>query len=567
MILFLGQTAVLLAAVAALWLLWRVSERHSRRIGMLVAGAVFLRAAAGCTLFWIAYFRLPFARSLQLEERRGFWYFATDGLAYFKRALVAASDGPVGIVTMTSQNPSVVYNKVLAVFTWALGPIPSVGILLNVFAFLGIAAIVASWARRYDVGFLPTAVPIVAAGYSPSWVLWSVQPLKDAFFCFVIVLFAFAVDLWVRAWRNDDARVRRVAAAAALMALAMYALAGVRWYYALVALIAAFVPLAAPVFRRAAPASRRFAAGLVAAGVAVVLAQLIVLGAGPYLPDAMRGVLRLKVKPDSVAEVLVGSRRSFDSYKEAGTRIRVGPKLRETPPPAIAAAPPATTPATTPAPRPATTTAAPPPPADIPAHVPPPVAVAEKPVQPSPPMQPSPPVHVQPAPPVQPAPKPAVVNPVDEDAAQSDVPRTWQARAIAGVTALLLPHSIGEGLGLISLGGGRGFWWFADVDTIFFNVLLFTSLGLLVAARKTAWRDPFVWYILAVSFAIAGALAYTVSNYGTLFRHRSMILAAVVLLPIAAYRSRSRAAEAAVVERNHVAAAPDDALPTSPAES
>ncbi len=494
---------------------------------MLVAGAVFLRAAAGSVLFWISYLRLPVGRSLQLE-RRGFWYFATDGLAYFNRALAAASDGPVAIATMSSFNPSVVYNKVLAVFTWALGPIPSVALLLNVFAFLGIAAIVASWARRAGVGFLGAAIPIIAAGYSPSWVLWSMQPMKDAFFCFVIVLFAFAVDLWVRAWQETPVRPRRVIGAAALMTVAIYALAGVRWYYALVALTAAVVPLAAPLFRHAFPISRRAVAGFVAVGLALVMARLIVVSSGPYLPEALREVLQLKVvKPESVTEVVNGSRRNFDAYTDAGTRIRVGERLQES-------APPVTPQPTTPAPA-ATATATPPVDVENPATPPP-----------------------SPVPP-----PPQVVNPVDDDAAQTDVPRTWQTRAITGVTALLLPHSIGEGLGLISLGGGRGFWWFADVDTIFFNVLLFTSLGLLVAARKTAWRDPFVWYILGVSVAIAGALAYTVSNYGTLFRHRSMILAAIVLLPIAAARSRSRAAEARVVERNDVPALPDDALPSS----
>ena len=529
MILFLIQTAVLVAAGIALWRLWRVTDRYSSRIGLLVAGALVLRAIPGVLLFWISFLELPFARSLQLDK--GFWFFATDGLAYFNRALVAINDGPRGIVLMTDHNPSLIYNQVLALFAWALGPIPAIGVLLNAFAFLGIAALVATWARRHEIGVLGAAIPIAAAGYSPSWVLWSTQPLKDAFFCFVVVLFAFAIDLWVRVWREEAPRLRRIIGAGVLLAVSIYAVAGVRWYYALVALAAAMLPFASVIFRAGLTPRRRAFAALATALLLFVLAQQIVFASGPYLPDSMRHVLRLRPKlaAELINDTIEGSRRSFDAYVDSGTRIRVGEKLAKAEQPKPVAVAAKTPEPVAPAPAPpavaVTTTIATSTTAPVPAPTPAPVAAAK----------------VE-------APKTTVADPVSDErpaAAQSDVPTTWKTRLIAGVTALLLPHFVGEGLGLISLGGGRGFWWFADFDTILFNIFLFASLAALFVRRKAAWRDPFVWYLLGVSIAIAGALAYTVSNYGALFRHRSMVLAVIVLLPLAAYRARK---EVVVVE-------------------
>ena len=552
MILFLVQTAILLAAGLALWRLWRFTDRHSSRIGLLVAGALLLRAIPGVVLFWISYLELPYGRSLQLTK--GFWFYATDGLAYFNRAIVAASDGVPGIILMARHSPSVVYNQVLALFLWLLGPIPAIGVLLNAFAFLGIAALVVTWARRYGIGFFGTALPIVAAGYSPSWVLWSTQPLKDAFFCFVIVLFAYAVDLWVRAWRESERRPQRIIGAALLLAISIYAVAGVRWYYAVVALGAVLLPFALAVWT-----TRRRALALVATAVTiVVLAQQIVFASGPYLPESIRHLLRLRPKlaAQKINETIEGSRRSFDSYVASGTRIRAGEKLAraETPKPKRTQSPissgsnrPVTTTTVAPAPAPVTTTTVAPAPAPVATTTvaPAPAPVTTTTVVPAPAPVTTTTVAPAPAPvattTVAPRKTPAAV-PRPEARTERDVPSIWSTRLIAGVTALLLPHFVGEGLGIVSLGEGRGFWWFADVDTILFNVFVCASLAALFVRRKTVWRDPLTWYLVAVTVAIAVALAYTVSNYGALFRHRSMILAVIVLLPIAAYRSRPRAA-------------------------
>jgi len=48
---------------------------------------------------------------------------------------------------------------------------------------------------------------------------------------------------------------------------------------------------------------------------------------------------------------------------------------------------------------------------------------------------------------------------------------------------------------------------------------------------------------LLVTCGIGLALVYTVSNFGTLFRHRDMILAGLVLLPLALAASGAKPAK------------------------
>jgi hypothetical protein len=55
------------------------------------------------------------------------------------------------------------------------------------------------------------------------------------------------------------------------------------------------------------------------------------------------------------------------------------------------------------------------------------------------------------------------------------------------------------------------------------------------------------WLTLLVTVAIGLALVYTVSNFGTLFRHRDMLLAGLVLLPVALAASGGRAVKDAPV--------------------
>ena len=52
------------------------------------------------------------------------------------------------------------------------------------------------------------------------------------------------------------------------------------------------------------------------------------------------------------------------------------------------------------------------------------------------------------------------------------LPESTDGRLVSGFAALLLPHGLANKLGLISVGGGRGLWWFADLDTVLFDGLV-----------------------------------------------------------------------------------------------
>jgi hypothetical protein len=566
LLLFLFQTLVLVAAGFALLRVWRVAATGSRLIAWIVAGGILLRAVPGLVFFWISYLNLPFARSLQLGN--GFWWFATDAIGYYTRAVNAVTTGaPAAIIHMNRTNPSRFYTQVLAVFVWLLGTVSSVGLLLNLFAYAGIAALMVTWARRYDVAPKVLALPLIAVSFSPSWVLWSSQPLKDAFFCFITIAFALTLDQWVRVWRAPELRPGRIVAAGVLLAVTMYGIAGIRWYYAFVALLLATLPVLSVVFARVTTGQRVAAA---TAGVVLLfaLSQLIIIGAGPFLPLALNNVLRFRRRESvsMVPQLVENSRHNLDTFVNSGTRIRAGEALRHHRPPQPARhvnpVPAPVKPAQSAAQRvekPAAHVPAAPPVKRV-TTAPSVTAVPLPPVKPTaaPPVKP---VTAAPrvppgttAPPVKPVTAAPRVKPPGEaeseggGPAMTDVPVTVKDRLIAGFAALLLPHTIAEGLGLISVGSGRGFWWFADFDTLLFDTFLVLSVVIFLRRWRESWRDPFAWYLLGVSCAMAGALAYTISNFGALFRHRSMILAAVVLLPMAASRARSRPSVTAAAE-------------------
>jgi hypothetical protein len=137
---------------------------------------------------------------------------------------------------------------------------------------------------------------------------------------------------------------------------------------------------------------------------------------------------------------------------------------------------------------------------------------------PSPPSTPSAAAAPLGAPPPQPAP-----------------PQTTRARMVTGAVAMLIPHALAQWLGMIDVGGGRGLWLFADLDTLVFDLVLLFTLVYCSAAlrRKRARVTPLFVLLLLVFMVTAIPLAYSVSNFGTLFRLRQMLYALMALLPLA----------------------------------
>ena len=111
---------------------------------------------------------------------------------------------------------------------------------------------------------------------------------------------------------------------------------------------------------------------------------------------------------------------------------------------------------------------------------------------------------------------------------------------MTGVAAMVLPRFIGDALGLFHIGGGRGFLWLTDVDTLAFDVVLVLAIVIIARRFRAAIRDPLVWMLVALTLLIGIPLAYAVTNYGTLFRLRETVYLGVILAPVAAIAAAAR---------------------------
>lgn len=651
-----------------LWKLWqRIGTTPDRRATLIVAIGFIARAAVAQALFWISYLRLPFAQSLQAGD--GFWSLAIDGRAYFGEAQRLLERGWQSVLLVDKALPSPVFLQVLAVFIFLFGAVASVGALLNLFAYLGSCAAILRLGRGRNGIAHPALFALAALSFAPSVVLWSVQPLKDAFFMFAIVAFVAACSLWQEAWLAGRSELLRFAVLLLLILTALYAVVGIRWYCGLLLWGASL-----PFFVFTAMRSRRPAvAAAVNAGVFVAMSQALMFGAGPYFPPTIAAMLghpsrgvKMASMPSDVVSVVATSRRGFER-SPANTQIRLGTVLAEAdqlatrssprtdtaprheakarkkrtetsvrphddaqeraratadtslpsdgmasasepgagiakgaqPPEKTTTSAPLTSqvPATA-APAPSSSSRLPaqpaaaasssvaapkasPPSAPAPAAThPAPSSLAEThPAEPVKPQvrpevnveqkstavvrhtRPRTPVReevpkIEPAPlpnppaPAPPAAKPAAtvtvapphpvrpdaLEPVDRSSPALLMPESTAGRLAAGATAVVLPRFIGEAVGLIHVGGGRGLWALIELDTLAFDVLLFVVLYYVVRGIMAggALRNPSFWLVLLMTAGIAFLLAYTISNFGTLFRHRAMILVGLCLLLVVA---------------------------------
>ena len=121
------------------------------------------------------------------------------------------------------------------------------------------------------------------------------------------------------------------------------------------------------------------------------------------------------------------------------------------------------------------------------------------------------------------------------------------AAAIAAVT----PHAIAERLRILNIKGGRGLWVFADMDTVWFDLILAAALvAIWEGRRKGSLRDPMVLSLAALAVVVGGSLLYVITNFGTLMRHRGIVGMILVLVPLAVDGlGSSRASSRAEVEQ------------------
>jgi len=436
MLIAILQLVLTTIACGLLFVAWR-TFRSDRVIFLLVAAGILIRAAVGQVLFWISYLELPFGRGMQ--EGGGFWFFATDGKKYFLRAAEAASERGLG--ALTHIDPTVVspgYTQVLVLFALLFGVVASIGLLMNLAAYVGTCAIVVKLAGDQT---RVARIAIAALSLSPASILWSTQPLKDVLFLFLFALFVAVAAAWIRAWqREQNALLFGVLATVALL-LSFCVIAGIRWYFALVFFVV-LVPLLVIVSMGTRKRLQAIVLLLLMCGAMLGCAVHV---AGPFLPPSIRRMIlspRLASaarSPRMVGNILEGVRDAYDGLG-GGTRMRPGTLISN----------------------------------------------------------------------------------------------RRAARFFSGSAALLLPHDLARATGLTNIGGGRGLWLFVDLDTIFFDVVLILAIIAVVRAPREKWRNAIFWLVLIVTLAMGAAFAYSVSNFGALFRYRSMIFIGVVMLPVAA---------------------------------
>jgi len=537
-----GQIVLSLVAGYAVFRLWKRIAASGSTIFWLVTLGLLIRAVGGVVAFWMSYLGAPVARSLQLG--RGLWLFAIDAVTYVQFAMYYAHKGLLAILTIDRSLPSPFFIQMLAGAMLCFGSVISVAILLNLAAYLGCCAIVLSFgdASRRSVVFA-----IAVLSLSPSSIVWSLQPLKDITFIFLVMAFFGVARVWQRLWKNEPSRQRIVHGVllSAGMAGLLYGISGVRWYFGAVILLAA-VPFV--VMTIIGARARRAAAAVSLLLLPLSLAAFLT-SAGPYIPFSVRDVKKGAAVPKMMLTTMREWRLGFERSGGA-TIIGAGSAIRKvdaaleahpTPPkvtPSIAPPPPQKV---TPAP-----TVAPAPPKAIPVvnvtkrpeHR---IATARKkhagrPTQAAP--APPPPVAsvavVTPQP-VQATPPPPTPRKVSTQPPPTPVlPVSLVARVLTGTAAIVLPHALGQRLGIVDVRGGRGLWLFVEVDTIVFDIVLaFAIFSMAGAVRRGTIGAPVFWLTLLVTAAIGLALVYTVSNFGTLFRHRDMLLAGLVLLPLA----------------------------------
>jgi len=452
--------AILQALAAALALFaifagWRRVSAASRPIFWIVTAGVLVRAIGGQIAFWISYLSLPIGRSLQTGE--GLWVFAIDGKVYAAYAAVAARVGLMPIVFMHRGTSSVSFVQILAAAMLLFGTVASVAIVVNLAAYLGCCWMALSMGRSPNDRSVIVAV--AALSLMPSSIMWSLQPLKDLCFLFLVAAFFAAAYAYQELWSHSQVRSRERTARAVLWIVVLFVLlhgiSGIRWYFGMVILPVSALFLLLVVARSDA----RLPAAAHSAALFVVLCVAFYTSARPLISRAVgrpvedRGVIA--AVPGALLRNVSESRARFDQTG-AATLLGAGSLTG--------------------------------------------VAVAEG----------------------------------GTSSGTVIVPSSRWMRLLVGTAAVVLPRFVAQQLGVFDVRGGHGLWVIAEVDTICFDaVLVFSIVSIAGLARRGSRPTPLFWMILLVTGAIGAVLVYTVSNFGTLFRHRDMLLLGLVFLPLA----------------------------------
>ncbi len=110
----------------------------------------------------------------------------------------------------------------------------------------------------------------------------------------------------------------------------------------------------------------------------------------------------------------------------------------------------------------------------------------------------------------------------------------WVRDLGAGVLTIFVPISALQAASIVSIHGGQGLLAITDLDTVFLDGTLLL-IGLVIWRARPATRSdiPALMFLLVLFVVSTAAIAYVVTNFGTLFRLRLMIAAPAWLCPLA----------------------------------
>jgi hypothetical protein len=319
---FLGHLLLLVLAGFALFRLWLGTRSTDRWLNAAIAAGFAVRALLGAALFWISYLHLPIARSLQKGD--GLWFFAVDAFQYYPQALGLAKAGVWTIITFDRTVAAVAFVQAFGTAILLFGRVASVALVLNAFCYLGAMWILVRSSAQNDRARIAARIAVIAISFSPTFILWSLQPLKDTMFQFLVVAFIAACAAWQRVWISST-HGGRAAAFGAAMAAALYLLSALRWYFAFMVLLAATAFAILVAFR----APRRKAVSFAAAALMLfVLSRAFLFGAGPYVPPPLHDALTPTANGHAIAGVasMMGDRveHAREGFERSGGATQIG---------------------------------------------------------------------------------------------------------------------------------------------------------------------------------------------------------------------------------------------------
>jgi hypothetical protein len=543
-------------------------------IGWIVAIGVLARAGLGAALFLISYFEVGFLRHLQAGE--GFWQLAPDARGYF---LLAARAAQLGLDAIDPTAPSPAFLRALAIWMDVTGISPLGAVLFNtLFYALSAALIVHAVPLGRRTAFLPLIVGLGAYSFSPALVLFSSQALKDQFFAALIVLASVSTLRWTLYARGDDASTLRQWLWFGGVLLAVYAMAGVRAYFAVLTIVA-FLLAAVVTLRDVRIRRWPFAISKVAICLVLLWVGLKV-GGGAYYPyyevnarGAVRSLLVRTLAPDSVSEPLGALERARLAFTKSGgaTNIATEPRVARdiVLPPMM---PPAVKDDKPPAVREDQVkqqqgrTARVSSPSRSRQEIPKPTTVA--PVLQNPPAIRS----TRDDGPGEIARTSANATPVTLTSSPAQVPqvpshsRTVVKRLVMGLAILFVPVAVLRHFSLVDFQGGRGLLSVTDVDTAFLDITILLLLWVVVAGRRQVrLHHAYICYVVLLVTTCSLAMGYVVTNYGTMFRLRLLIAVPAWMIALGLMCRQSAAAAMPLIDQPVARISPAEVLdPANP---